>query len=293
MKTNIVFFSDRNMLPGLHAALVSLMKSFEGEQTQVVIFCDNLDEKEKGKITDTWNRNYTTNLSLSLRDMPEIVLPEGTDTLHGNITTYGRLFLGQWLDDEVEKVVYLDSDLIVQYNVQNIANSITDDYTLYVDGYGKRLYSWDNDLYESAGLSLEGLCFNAGVLGINLNRWRKNNYLEKCFDVMRKYQGNLKSADQSVLNIVCAEDFYSLGNDINFQLQANTVYNDYNKQKIYHFVGSPKPFDFLAKHIHKHYSLWNKYFKKTSIKNVSLFRYTTLQRIYNIRRSYIREIIKK
>lgn len=287
----IVFFSDKNMLPGLHAALVSLTLSFKGDPAEVIVFCDNIKPGEKQKLVETWQSNNNTNLTLTLQDMPAIMLPPGTDTLHGNITTYGRLFLGDWLSSSVYKVVYLDADIIIKYNIQQLFDAIADNYTLYVDGTGKRSFSWDKDLYKAAGLSMDGECFNAGILGLNLSNWRKYKYKERCIEIMIKYKGLLKAADQSVLNIVFADNFCSLGTQINTQLNPEAKKDHYQDPFIYHFVGSPKPFDAFAKHIHNSFDFWYSYFKLTSIKHYSFLRYTSIKRLINIRRSIARALI--
>lgn len=293
--TNIVFFTDRNMLPGLHVALISLMRYYEGmHPTEIIIFCDKLDTEEKGFIKATWYQLNTDQLrlTLSLRDMPPIQLPAGANSLHGNITTYGRLFLGEWLAPDVDKVIYLDCDLIIQMNVQLITEAIQENYTLVVDGYSQRKYAWDHQVLQAAGLPLEGIYFNAGVLGINLKRWRQLNLLKQCMEVMRLYPGMLLSCDQSVLNIVCANDFYSFGKNMNYPLYYYTDFDNYAAH-IYHFVGTPKPFDVFGKYLHRHYRLWHSYFEQSAIRRHSMMHYTTIKRLFNTRRSYIRALLKR
>ena len=108
----------------------------------------------------------------------------------------------------------------------------------------------------------QGECyFNAGMLVINLQNWRKENITNKCIDYLNKY--DVAFPDQDVLNMVLfdrvkfvsvswnfnsivkkvlLEKIYNLDNKTE-QLKnlIKPVINDDIKVDVYHYYGQPKP----------------------------------------------------
>lgn len=119
--------------------------------------------------------------------------------MHVSIATYYRLFVTEFLPKTVEKIIYLDGDIIVRRSLADLWTTDIDNYALGVIG----------DMHEVKHVQSERLpydmknegYFNAGVLLINVKYWRENNSLKACYDVIEKYPELLKFHDQDVLNI--------------------------------------------------------------------------------------------
>ena len=118
---------------------------------------------------------------------------------HITIASYYRLFLADLLPKEIEKIIYLDSDLIVRnsleemysYNIEDYAvGAIPDMFEGYIEPYNRLRYP------QSMGY------FNAGVLLININFWRKNNLLEKFIEFATLHPERIVAHDQDILNYV-------------------------------------------------------------------------------------------
>src|SRR5690606_25216473 len=112
----VTFFSDRTILPGTHAALVSLLKNNIAEvPIHIIVFCDELRRKDKADLEKTFIRHQKKHQSIEIRECPEFKI-SAANSLHGNSTAYGRLFIGNLLP-KVDKVLYLDCDLIIQKDI--------------------------------------------------------------------------------------------------------------------------------------------------------------------------------
>lgn len=285
----VVLISDTTMLPGTHATLTSLLKHCSDDRLSIILFHDNISIPEQWLLWLTFNANSKPGQSIDFRPLGQIDIKKA-NSLHGNLTTHGRSFLGELLPEH-DKVLYLDCDLIVRYDVVKIFDAINDDKTLFVNGTAKRKHALDNDILYDAGLDITGNCFNAGVLGINLKRWRKFNYMARTRQMMDKYQGQMKSANQTVLNIICGNDFLVLGRQINYPVYADTPL--IQKDAILHFVGSPKPWDLFGNKLHGNYELWLQYYSLSAIAAFSPFKYASFKRTFNIKESYFRIIKNK
>jgi lipopolysaccharide biosynthesis glycosyltransferase/tetratricopeptide (TPR) repeat protein len=171
---------------------------------------------------------------------------------HTTISTMDRLYLPEILPD-VDKVVYLDIDLIVQgdiaelYDVDIASSGIAGRSSInpfwktqlnVVESNIARLTAATaTELRRAASVSTDLLarCFNAGVLVVSLERMRRHNLTEQSTRLAVDFQMN----DQEILNYYSAGHFSDLGRDWNaFPYQERI---DPEKVKIIHWAGGAKP----------------------------------------------------
>ena len=126
-----------------------------------------------------------------------------------SIATYYRMFLPSLLPKEIDRILYLDCDIIVLQNVKEL-------FELHMDGYGVAAVR-DNVLYGSyhrfkMGLGLQHSSFCAGMMMINLSYWRENDSQRKLSEyATRKWRG-VYMQDQDALNYVFRDAWLSLPN---------------------------------------------------------------------------------
>lgn len=263
----IAFFADKNILAGFHAALSSLIiNNKSNKPLEIILFGDKLSNKEKKEAEHTFNKLKKFNHTFKIKDAPEMKIP-GANSLVGNFTTYGRLYLSELLPD-VDLILYLDSDIIINLDIITVFDQMNSKHMLFVSGTGERSWSLDKDLYKKAGLKMDGLCFNAGILGINLKKWREQDGFKKCLSMIIKYPNQFLSADQALLNLTFHDDFHILTKNINI----GAVFSNREEliSGIYHFIGLPKPWHIFMNKYHQNYFLWEMYIKKSSM-NFSIF----------------------
>lgn len=113
--------------------------------------------------------------------------------------TYYRLYLTEILPDSLDKVLYLDCDMIIRKNLLELWNTNIDNVGVAasMDGMDGLITLFNRlDYPRSKGY------FNAGVLLVNLNYWRKHNIHQKCLDYIKNHYDRIVSHDQDVLNVV-------------------------------------------------------------------------------------------
>lgn len=261
------------MLPGLHAALVSLARSNPDLPADVFVFGDKVRGRDKTDLHTTWRTTGNT-ARLHIEDYSPVAIG---NSLHGSATAYGRCYLGELLPD-VRACIYLDCDLIINSNLTPLFDRVDADVLLLADCEEWCKDSLDWDLYQQAGLSADSKCFNSGVLAFNLDAWRRGA-LERCRAVALQYPGQFRSADQAMLNVAFHAEVAAFGSTFNTPLYPTSPSPSQLESKIYHFVGSPKPWDPGGRNVHNSADIWHAYFLATAIGKKPLWRYWNARRI--------------
>lgn len=123
------------------------------------------------------------------------------------IVTYYRLLTSQIVPEQFNKVIYLDSDMVVQGNLEELWQiEIGDNYVLAVQDDNQRFISMSGGLrnYRELGINPDYKYFNAGLLVINLDKWRRDNIGEKVVKFLQDNKDYVRDHDQDGLNGVLA-----------------------------------------------------------------------------------------
>lgn len=207
-------------------------------------------------------------------DLPAI----GVVLTHITAAAYYRVYMDEILPLSLEKVLYLDGDVIVRGSLLEIWN--TDIENVAVAAVREKIYDVD-ELYSRLDYPMEKGYFNSGVLLLNLKYWREHNLLAKCKDYMEKYPERIKYVDQDVLNVVCKDHKKWLSTRFNLTSAylENKQSDCYNEIKddisdaiehpvIVHYTGGSKPWMKGCRHPFVH--LFLHYYRQTEWKNTSL-----------------------
>lgn len=115
------------------------------------------------------------------------------------ISSYARLFMADLLPNDLDRVLYLDCDIVVSGNIQSFWSVPLDDN--YVAGVRDTLP--DNSAKIDIGLANDAEYLNAGVLLINLKLWREEKISQKFIDFLYAHNGHVHHHDQGIINAVC------------------------------------------------------------------------------------------
>ena len=180
---------------------------------------------------------------------------------HISKAAYFRLDIANILPREVDKVIYMDVDLLVlqdiaelwKYNLQGKPLAAVPDYGIMAS---KRLMKQKKKVL---GLSMDSLYFNSGVVVMDLKQWREHNYAEQVIRLAA--EGNLPHHDQDALNKVFIDKWMPLPLKWNVippifnlfskillrnDLRKNAVSARKNKA-VLHYAGRYKPWEFESK----------------------------------------------
>lgn len=112
------------------------------------------------------------------------------------LAAYYRLFLTDIISPSINKVLYLDSDIIVRHSLVPLWETDISDYAI-----GATIDSGAGDIrfYNQLEYPSELGYFNSGMLLINLDYWRSNNVKDLFFQYIPEHSKVIAS-DQDVLN---------------------------------------------------------------------------------------------
>jgi lipopolysaccharide biosynthesis glycosyltransferase len=263
----IAIAADSNYLMQAFVVLKSLFVNNSSNSINInFLYIPSLTKEEDlNKIRNyviNHNQNFT---ELKISDEYLDIFPE---TRHSK-NTFLRLLLPILLPD-LDKILYLDSDIIIKGDLLDLYNTDIDNY--YV-GAVKEVAHIYNYLRLKELLVEDGyFCFGAGVILMNLKMMREDNIFDKFIDVLKYKKEILNSADQDVLIYVLWKKVRYLHPKFNFNFlvekdvvskvwSKNELQEVYSNPVIVHYIGPVKPWSYLS--FHPKTSLWWQYLKLT------------------------------
>ncbi|MEJ7560456.1 MAG: glycosyltransferase family 8 protein [Pedobacter sp.] len=284
---NIAFCINRLALAGLGVTVVSLIRNCsDSSQLTIHFLCSGLLDDDKDKISRLLKlENYTGGWEFIDFDSRKEF--GAFRNLHGDWTTYGRLLLPELV--KADQILYLDADLVVELDVLYVKDFDLKGQALGVVHSGAVITALDHRfLIDRAGLEPEAPAFNAGILLMDLHKWRKDNLKGRCLTLARKYPTELVSHDQTLLNSLFSHYSASLPGCMNCAWYPEGPRPIDAEKMILHYVGSPKPWDIGGRFIHDGYKVWKSYLNPMWAKEYVSTTVGDMQRAWKIRRSYFR-----
>jgi lipopolysaccharide biosynthesis glycosyltransferase len=157
----------------------------------------------------------------------------------------------------VDRIVFLDSDVIVRTDVARLFDADLAGRTLGVVASGEVRHANDHALLTSLGMNEGAPYFNAAVLLVDAQRWRSHGYTRACLEFLRHHRRRRMTVDQTALNYVLRDDFRALDASYNVSVYpTDPALAADGRAAIFHLCGSPKPWDVLGRKLHGNYDLF-------------------------------------
>ncbi|ODT22467.1 MAG: hypothetical protein ABS35_14695 [Kaistia sp. SCN 65-12] len=224
----IVSASDQNFVPGL---LVLLYSAWLNNRTARFYVIDaGLGTDGTARVTSLCAR-YGIDCRILRADPEQLArLPSAG---HLTSATYARLFLPDLLPEH-DRAIYLDSDAVVIGDLEPLwAFDLGDDLLAGVVDPGML-----PDTLQKFGVP-PGQYVNAGVLLMNLERWRSEGIGARCVDQLMRHP-DFELADQTAINIVAKGRIRHLDRRFNFFAATPMPTKDADL-RVLHFTGPDKP----------------------------------------------------
>jgi lipopolysaccharide biosynthesis glycosyltransferase len=246
--------ADSRYVPYLSAMLTSVRDNLDPEvRLDVTVLTRDL---EPGVIR--WpNRGSGDSLRSFAPDIPPgSILPIGPND-HLTIDTYYRLFLESAFDGAVDRVVYLDADLVVLGDLSELASVDLGGKTVgAVMDFAIRRWGGPRTCpaLKSQVQHAERSYFNAGVLVIDLDAWRRKRVRDSAIRFLFENQGRIRCWDQDALNHALGGDWCALDPRWNRMCSwerpefadppfSDEVMASLSTPNIVHFTGRRKPWN--------------------------------------------------
>jgi len=253
----VLFCTDNNYWQHLGAALVSLLGSNAQHQFRIIVCSMQKDEESETKI-----RRIAAEAGNAGVEFVNYI-PSHRESLPINryitLGAYLRLFMADYVDQTVEKLLYLDCDLIVRKDIGPLWAANIDDYL--VAAVPESYFGVHDDL----GFSRDVLYFNSGVMLVNLERWRREDLITKFIACAIEKSTALAYWDQDILNIVLRGQTAFLSQRWNFHaiyaemlpehlgLDREEFFNIRRDPTVIHFTSRHKPWQYFPEPQYKRY----------------------------------------
>lgn len=208
---NILYTLNDGFVPQVAAGICSVCENNKTEDEIVFfLFSSLISEKNKRHLKDLAEEYNRTIKIIEIGNVEQWFDFE-FDTSGWNPIVLSRLLLDKFLPNKIERVLYLDGDTIVRGSLRELWN--TDMGEKYVGMVAEPTV--DKKRRKALGLE-KHLYFNAGVILVDLKKWRENHVESKLIGYYKKHCGRLFANDQDLLNIVLKTKIYALSPQYNY-----------------------------------------------------------------------------
>lgn len=191
---------------------------------------------------------------------------------HYSKEMYYRLLAHKFLPNDVEKILYLDPDILVINKLNSLYNMDISEY-LYAAAYHDRAKVNELNKIRFKEYEVENY-YNSGVLLMNVTKQRKEMKEQEIFDFVNENKKKLILPDQDIINGLYSKEIKNIDEvkynfDARFYLYykiTNKIDMDYiiENTAIIHFCGKKKPW--LKNYTGKFHSLY-KYFEREALRH--------------------------
>ena len=245
---------DRYAQHGAVACASILLQHQRGCPVHVYFLSDNISKEKEAAITATVTRLQG---KISFIATGDIAIQAHTSG-HINRAAYLRLMLDQLLPENVTKVIYLDTDLLVLDDIETLWHTPLEGKPMAaVPDLGilcsKRMVKQKE---ATLGIPAGDLYFNSGVMVLDLAAWRSHHYGRQVLEKVA--QGAFRHHDQDGLNLVFKDNWQALPLRWNvippiFTLPLKVLTHSTWRRKaieaakhpaVFHWAGRYKPWEF-------------------------------------------------
>lgn len=206
MKFNIVINTDDNYIQHCMAMLCSLYENNKGHEIVLHVVLKSLSDQNRNFISGI-TQKYGNECHYYIVDESPLEGVQFRKQRPLSKAAYYRLLLGSILPQNIDKVFYLDCDIIILRDISEVFQIELDDYALAaaIDDFP---YTPQHRLQLS--MEADERTFCSGVMMVNLRYWREHDSEMKLLEYAKRYREEVHLHDQDVLNYVFKKKWFLL-----------------------------------------------------------------------------------
>lgn len=234
------------------SAIASMIDNHKSEEKlEFFILNSAISKKSQSRLEKLGNTKVSSLKLINVNplDFKNCPLPEN---MHFSLETYFRLKLPDFFPD-FDKVLYIDCDVTVLGDVKEL-------WELDIAGVYAAVCEDIVPVEHLREFIGDFANFNAGVMVINLKKWREDRISQKCFDFIEHHSEKIFFVDQDVLNsmLIPKINYFPRFWNLEYMPLNDVVSGLYSEQEIrlIHHISRMKPWNTPFGHIYA-----DKYFK--------------------------------
>lgn len=273
---NILCATDKNFVPYCGIMLTSLFENNKDELISVYLLVDDtVGEKDKDKyirLAKQYQQSINiTHVDATTFEKYPVYNQQWTNSI------YYRLLAAELLPTSIDKIIYLDADIIVTRSIREMWEVDVENYAV---GAVIDIWAPNKQVYERLNLKNDSQYFNSGSMVLNLKYWREHELSKQYMQYIKDNFEKLWFNDQDTLNGVLFDQKLMLSVTYNFQvlfLKKSLFDEMTDEQKkdiietkaplIMHYSASTKPWMIMYYKM-PYLDLWRRY------RDLSMWRHT-------------------
>lgn len=259
-KINIITYADGFYIQHACIMLMSLKNVVTAtREYEVFIFYSNCDKKSLEKINTSLNGYLPENINFQLVKCDfNISSKLKAKSEHLNASIYDKILIYERIPANVKKVVFLDADIVLEKDPALIFDLDLEEN--YVGAVRDQVFEdFSKEAKSTLGINAHQY-FNAGVMLVNLNKWRADNISKKSLDFAVKKWNLTPYHDQDAFNYVVKGNWKEISPLWNPRILNKVIVGDkekvYTKMEVYekdisyliHYSGPEKPWFYMSFH---------------------------------------------
>lgn len=236
---NILYTLNDKFVPQVAAGITSVCENNKNfKEINFYLMSMGITDSNKKKLKE-YIKKYKRNIIFIEIDNLKEYFDFEFDTNGWNPIVLARLLLDKLLPLEIDRVLYLDGDTIVKDNLMDLWNTnmngcaIAASIEPTIDKKRKQILDMNGFPY-----------YNAGVLLVDLKKWRNDKVGEQIINYYHDHDGKLFANDQDAINGSQKGKIYTLSPRYNFY---NIFY-----QYSYRFLSKLCDFDYISREVYEH-----------------------------------------
>lgn len=212
-KISIILACDNHYVVLLAALLKSIeMNHHTEELIDVYLVDDQISKLSKQKLMASLTLDKMNIIWLKMEEIipEEVTLPLVNNTYPLN--TYIRLLIPYFIPKEVNRIIFLDVDMIMLDDISNLWKIDIGDKVIGAvnDGPDVKTIAEGIENYSELGLDPNQKYFNAGMQVINIDKWSALDITQKTFDAINNNKKYAGLGDQYGLNIALIGNWHEI-----------------------------------------------------------------------------------
>ena len=211
---NILTCTDSRFVIPTGIMLTSVCNNNQGDELNFFLIIDSsVTDKQKKSLeyeVKKFEKSTIRFFTIDVEDLKKYLVVVAPNF---PVSIYYRLLLADILPQDLNKILYLDGDIIVTRSLKSLWETDISNYSLGAvvnQTYGK-------NFWERLNYPREKGYFNSGVLLVNVKYWRENTLSVKFIDYLKHNSNVLVYPDQDVLNFILQDSKLLLPERYNMQ----------------------------------------------------------------------------
>jgi len=219
---NILVQSSDYYAPFAGVMLTSLFENnLHLERITVYLMTADMSEKNRTRFHTLFQKYKRTLKFIDATEIDKLLEENHVPKYNNSFAAYYKIFAVSFIKEEIERLLYLDSDVLVNGSLSELT-----DYNLQGHILGMCIET-QPERYKKVINCSALFYYNTGVILFDVKKWISDHCMEKVIEHIKTVRAMYPIADQDLLNVVFPNEIATIPQRYNLHTAA-LIFKDYN-----------------------------------------------------------------